>query len=33
MMEEGAAIGSLVLLIFVMLIYLVRPWLYWPGRR
>jgi hypothetical protein len=30
MMEEGAAVGSLVLLILLALIYFSRPWLYWP---
>lgn len=33
-MEEEAAVGSLVLLALLVLIYLTRPWLYWPrGNR
>jgi hypothetical protein len=33
MIEDGAAEGSLVMLIFLIIIYFLRPWLYWPGRN
>lgn len=32
-MEEEAAVGSFVLLALLVMLYFVRPWLYWPGRR
>jgi len=30
MMEEEAAMGSLVLLILLAIVYFAKPWLYWP---